>query len=208
MRLYGMRTSQKFNIQSLRRSNVPSTNIEMINLGQPLLSVDTRVVAEVDMKVGDYTIAAQPGTARKLTVTHAKQDELDTLGTIEITGTNMLDEVITEVIVPEEDDVVITEKIFKSVTKVEGKGWVIDGVTGTADKIKVGIDDMLGIPIKLESTHQILFAMLGTAIIPIDQFDNGLLGNLGECGIDVSGATYDGTKWLYLLASYNEIYVS
>lgn len=213
MRLFGIRTSQALSVDdlkadTLRKRGTPFTRLELKDLGDPIVKTVNRIVAQTDMKVGDYTIAAQPDVPRKLYVTHDKEDELDTLGTIVIEGTNILDEPISETIVPEEDDVVVTENIFKSVTKVTGVGWVIDDVTGSEDQIQVGVEDMIGIPVDLEDYHQIIFAMLGTAIIPPEDLDDIRLGLMPNAGIDASGATYDGTKTLRVLVAFNRDYVS
>jgi len=209
MRLYGINIAKEMDIQRFRKGAepVPATKLQMIDLGQPILAAVDRVVTATNMKVGDYTIAAQPVTPRRLTVTHALDGALDTLGHIVIEGTDILDKDISEIVVPEEDDTVITEKIFKSVTKVTGVDWVEDAPTDE-DQISVGVDDMLGVHIDLLDIEQVLFALLGTEIIVPSAFDEYQLGKLPDAGIDVSGATYDGTKRLYLLAYYNDIYVS
>lgn len=208
MRLFGIRTSQALNVEDLRKDGMPFTRLELKDLGDPIVKTANRIVAVTDMKVGDYTIAAQPDVPRKLTVTHAKADELDTLGTVVIHGTNILDKVISETIVPEEDDVVTTVNIFKSVTKVTGVGWVIDGVTGSEDQIQVGVDDMIGIPVDLEDSHQIIFAMLGTEIIPPEDLDDSQIELMPNAGIDVNSATYDGTKTLRILVAFTNDYTS
>lgn len=205
MRLYGVDIAKRMNIESLRKDGMPFTQLEMKNLGDPIAETDDHIVAEADMKVGDYTVAASPDVPRKVNVTHATSVSTDTLGTITIEGTNILDEVISETVVPVADDVVITDNIFKTVTKVTGADWVIDD---TADKIKVGVDDMIGVPVDLESSHQIIFAMLGTAIIAPDDIDDGQAELMPNAGIDVNTATYDGAKTLRVLVAFNRDYTS
>ena len=208
MRLYGKWVANKFAVEQFRKGTVPrpANRLQFIDLGQPRLSEVARVVAADDMRVGAYTVANQPEVPRRLTVTHAVAVGVDTLGYIEIEGTNILDDTIVETIIPEEDDTVITENIFKSVTRIEGFDWVIGAAN--EDQLSVGLDDLLGIPISLEGYEQLIFAMLGTEIISPDAFDAYVVDDLPNAAIDVSGATYDGTKRLYLLAYYNEIYVS
>lgn len=210
MRLYGINIAKEMDIQTLRKGEepVPATKLQMIHLGDPIVLTDDRIVAEADMQVGEYTVAASPDVPRTLTVEHSQEDELDELGYIEITGDNILDEEITETVVPEANDIVETENIFKTVTKVEGFDWAIDTATGTEDILKVGVGNMLGIPIDVKDADQFIFALLGTEIIPASAFDGYQAYELPHAAIDVSGATYDGSKTLYLLAYYNYIYQS
>ena len=207
MRLYGIDIAKRMNIESLRKDGMPFTYLEMKNLGAPVASSNNRIVAVTDMKVGDYTIAAQPGVPRPITITHATDTVTDTLGTITIEGTNILDEVISETLVPTADDTIATEQLFKTVTKVTGAGWVISAPTDE-DQIQLGVDDMIGVPVDLESSHQIIFAMLGTAIIAPEDIDDGQVELMPNAGIDVNTATYDGAKTLRVLVAFNRDYTS
>ena len=92
------------------------------------------------MKVGTYTIAnASPvwGGGALITVTHAQVGGVtDTLGTIDIVGTGITGNALTETITPLSGTVATGTKIFRTVTSVTGVGWVID--TGN-DTITVGV---------------------------------------------------------------------
>lgn len=211
MKLYGIRSSDALNVKDLKASDnfqktgIPYTYIEMLKVGAPKVKTDDHIVAEADMKVGEYTIANQPDVPCKLNITHAVQVDVDDLGTIEITGTNVLDEEIMEVITPVEADEVITENIFKTVTKVEGKDWVVDD---TADKIKVGVDNLIGLNIDIDDSAQIIYAVLGTEIIAPEDIDTIVVGKMPTAAIDVNTATYDGTKVLYVFATFDNKHVS
>lgn len=117
--------------------------------GSPVAADADRVVAAEDMKVGAYTIAnATPagGIALNLTVTHLKDGaNLDTVGTIDIVGTDIDDQVLLETITPSDDATVAGTQAFKTVTSVTGVGWVISGA-GVADTLTVGFGELIGLP--------------------------------------------------------------
>lgn len=100
-----------------------------------------RFVTSTNMKVGAYTVAnaaAADGFARLVTVTHTEVGGgVDTLGTITVTGTDLLGAVISEVITPVASSTATGKVPFKTVTGVVGAGWVIG--TGN-DTIVVGHD--------------------------------------------------------------------
>jgi hypothetical protein len=96
-----------------------------------------KVVATTDMANGVYSIAAQPATPAKITVTRTVAGSADTPGIITITGTDSGDDAITEDIVPGATGVTVSgNKTFKTVSLVVGSGWTSDG---TADTITVGV---------------------------------------------------------------------
>jgi hypothetical protein len=96
------------------------------------------------MKVGTYTIANQPYCPQLITVTATASGTADTMGTITITGTDIFDTVITDVIAPVAGSTVTGTKYFKTVTSVVGAGWVIDVGSGN-DTIVVGVPQSGGI---------------------------------------------------------------
>lgn len=123
----------------------------------PTADVD-RIVVSADMIVGAYTIAqASPvtGIALNVTVTVTQSVEDDTEGTLDLVGTDINDQVITETLTPLIGSTVQGTKAFKTVTSVTGVGWVTGG---TADKITVGFGDLIGLPDKLEN-NTVLFAL-------------------------------------------------
>jgi len=103
-------------------------------------------VTTTDMIVGAYTIAnAAPtgGGARNVTVTVTQDIEDDTEGTLDIVGTDIDDQVLTETLTPLIGSTVQGTRAFKTVTSATGVGWVTGG---TADNITVGFGDLIGLP--------------------------------------------------------------
>lgn len=105
-------------------------------------AVTNRFVTSANMKVGAYTVAnsgAMPTAgARHVTVTATAGDTADTMGTIEVVGTDLAGNTISETLAPVAGSTVTGTKWFKTVTSVTGAGWVIDGAEGTNDTIVVG----------------------------------------------------------------------
>jgi len=101
-------------------------------------AITNRIVASANMKVGAYTVAAQPLTPGKLTIATAANGAADTMGTITITGTGTDDNLLIEEVVPVTNATVTTDGIFKTVLTVVGAGWVISAgndtiMVGTAE---------------------------------------------------------------------------
>jgi len=121
------------------------------------LDVD-RIVVSANMKVGAYTIAVGAplgGGARNVTVTHTAVGLVDTLGTITVTGTDLNNAALTEMITPLDGVTVQGTKAFKTVTDVTGADWVI--AEGN-DTITVGFGDLIGLPDKL-ACNSVLYAI-------------------------------------------------
>jgi hypothetical protein len=96
-----------------------------------------KVVTSTNMKVGTYTVAAQPVSLARISVTTTVVDTADTQGTVTITGTDISGATQSEQVTPVSGSTVYTTAIFKTVTSVVGAGWVIsDG----NDTITVGVD--------------------------------------------------------------------
>ncbi len=111
----------------------------------PTLDVD-RIVTVTDMIVGAYTIAeASPvgGGAMNVTVTVTEDTEPDTLGTIDIVGTDIDDQVLLETITPVAGATIQGTQAFKTVVSVTGVDWITGG---NADNITVGFGDLIGLP--------------------------------------------------------------
>ena len=107
--------------------------------GGSLFEADAdRIVASADMKVGAYTIAAQPEVPTTLTVTVAATDTADTLGTVTFTGLDTNDKPISETVTPI-IGTVTTTKTFKYLFAVTGAGWAVDEAEGNEDLITVGV---------------------------------------------------------------------
>ncbi len=102
-----------------------------------------------DMQVGEYTLIANEPTgdfARNVTVTHAINTNVDTLGTIEVTGVDLLGVEYTETIIPVADSTVQGVWAFVEIISIVGVGWVIDGIGGNEDQISFGWGDVIGLP--------------------------------------------------------------
>jgi hypothetical protein len=109
-----------------------------LNIGAATPAVANRFVVSTNMKVGAYALAnttmPTAGT-RRITVTHTAVTGTDTLGTIDVVGTDRTGAVISESIVPIANSVATSTKWFQTVTSVTGAGWVIN--TGN-DTLVVG----------------------------------------------------------------------
>jgi hypothetical protein len=101
-------------------------------------AITDRIVNSANMKVGSYTVAAQPLIESKLTVAVAASGAADTMGTITISGVSG-GIPISEVVVPVADSSVSTVNKFSHVYSVVGAGWVIDEGN---DTIMVGVAEV------------------------------------------------------------------
>ena len=104
-------------------------------------AVDDRFLNSTNAKVGAYTLdenTAAPEGAHHVTVTWTAGDTPDTEGTVDIVGTDLSGNVITETITPVTGTTVAGTKWFASVTSATGVGWVIDAVEVTNDTIEIG----------------------------------------------------------------------
>ena len=112
------------------------SQIEFLDIYNEPADVDF-IVASANMKVGTYTIANQPTSAKRISVTHTAVGNTDTLGTITIAGT-VAGVATTEVITPVANSTVYGNKFFDAngLTSITGALWVTNG---TADLIKVGV---------------------------------------------------------------------
>ena len=170
-----------------------------IDLGKPVVADVDRYVTSANMKVGAYTIAAQPDVPRNITVTNATGGgAADTLGTITITGTNILDEEITEVITPAAASAVAGTKAFKTITSIVGADWVIDT---TADTITVGCGDELGLPFALTKALDAPFGVLGGTMLACATTVTDPPTVEGTT-IDMNAGTYDGAKEAQVLVRH------
>ena len=130
----------------------------MYDAGSPVVADVDRIVTTTDMIVGAYTIAnATPagGGAMNVTVTVTQDIEDDTEGTLDIVGTDIDDQVLTETLTPLIGSTIQGTRAFKTVTSVTGVGWVTGG---TADDITVGFGELIGLP-DLCVNNTVLFAV-------------------------------------------------
>jgi len=161
-----------------------------VYLGKPIVATANNIVTIANMKNGAYTIAAQPDVPRNITVTHATVAVgVDTVGTITIVGTDVFNNVITDIIIPAEADIQFGTKAFKTITSITGAGWVI---AGGNDTITVGVGAALGLPFAISAVLDVVFGVVGTAIVqPIVTASSTQVAN---CTVSLAVGTYDGTK--------------
>jgi hypothetical protein len=100
-----------------------------------------RFLNSVDMLAGPYTldqttIAADAG-ARHVTIEHTLGGNVDTLGTVDLVGTDLSGNVITETVTPVDSTTVASTQWFKTLTSATGVGWVVS-VDTTEDTIEIG----------------------------------------------------------------------
>jgi hypothetical protein len=99
---------------------------------------DDKIVASANMKVGAYTIAAQPTAPSILGVLATAVGTADTMGTLVVVGTSPSGIAQSETVIPIAGTTVNTVYAYASVTSITGAGWVIDAGSGN-DTIKVGV---------------------------------------------------------------------
>lgn len=115
---------------------------------------DNKIVTTVDMKVGAYTIAAQPTAPAIISVTVTTVDVADTMGTITFVGTDGSGAAQTEVVIPVSGSTVYTTQEFKTITSATGADWVIGG--SGADTIIIGVASTIAGPGYYFSSIQVL----------------------------------------------------
>ena len=186
-------------------TDCPNSGVENIllrpviyNAGSPaILDVDRIVVSE-DMLVGAYTIAATTpagGGARNVTVTHADDGNVDTLGTIDIVGTDIDDQVLLETITPLDSATAQGVGAFKTVTSVTGVDWIINTV---ADTLEVGFGDLIGLPDLLphNTVLFVIFNAIREAVAPTVANSTTVLA---ENTVDLNSALDGSVVWIYYL---------
>jgi hypothetical protein len=77
------------------------------------------------MKVGAYTIAAQPTAPTRVSVAVTAAGAEDTLGRIIVVGLDVRGYSVTDSIVPVAGSTVLGTVYFASITSITGTGWVI-----------------------------------------------------------------------------------
>jgi len=166
---------------------------QLVDFGTPVLADVDNIVASANMKVGSYTIAAQPDVPRNITVSHTiVATGTDTLGIITVTGTDVNGQVISEAITPLAGTIASGVKAFKTITSVVGYGWVI---AGGNDTITVGVGACLGMPFIVPVATNVAYAIVGTSITTPT-----VVVNATEISKNtVSTATYDGSKRVFAM---------
>jgi len=98
---------------------------------------DDKVVTFTNMKVGVYTVAAQPTASCLISVLATAVGTADTMGTLAVVG-SLAGVAATESIVPIAGTTVYSANEYDTITSITGAGWVIDAGSGN-DTIKIGV---------------------------------------------------------------------
>ncbi len=176
-----------------------ATGIVAYNLGAPEVEDTDSIVADGNMKNGSYTIAGQPDVPRTISMTVTKETANDTMGTVTITGTDALDQSITEEVTPNNGDTssgyTESTKAFKTVESIVGEGWEMATAN---DQIQFGYGKKIGLPIALSTIDNVLLCLLDRDV-QAHTPAVGDPGSVAETVIDASAGTYDGTKVMQVM---------
>ena len=115
---------------------------------QPVVGDINRILESVVMAVGAYTLyntTPAGGIALNVTVTVTQDTEDDTEGTLDIVGTDIDDQVLTETLTPVIGSTVQGTRAFKTVTSATSVGWVV-GAGVNYDTIEIGFGELIGLP--------------------------------------------------------------
>jgi len=185
-------------------SNAAATALKLArfwDLGAPIAKDDNRIVVSANMKVGTYTIAAQPDVARSITIKHTTVGGVaDTLGTITVAGCDIAGNTITWVATPEAGVEIESVLAFSTISSITGAGWVRDAGAGTEDTIIIGVGNKLGLLATALAADIKLGFLDSTGVKPVTAGDNPL--TLAGFTVDLSDGTYDGTKKASVIAMY------
>jgi len=132
----------------------------------PAAKVADRYFASAAMHNGAYAVAngglPGDGLAHNVTCVQTAVDAEDTNGTLTVTGVDLEDKPISEVITPNAGATVEGAMAFKRVDSITGAGWVAGGGD---DTIVIGFGDVIGLPHRLQGTQDILLAAFDTAVL-------------------------------------------
>lgn len=173
------------------------------HLGAANAADDNYFLISVNMAVGAYTLdETVPPTegARHVTLTHSTNGSADTLGTVELVGTDLSGQTITETLTPSAGGVVTSTAWFRTLTSATGVGWVTDG---TADDIELGygadicvldgVGRLEAIIVNTTAAATIVVADSGGTIatlaasIPVGHYEYGL--DVSNLTLDLNGAS-------------------
>ena len=172
-------------------------SVVAFNLGKPAVLDDDLYVTSADMANGAYTLAdTAPDMARNIRITITQQGSAnDTHGTVTIVGKDILGNDIEEVIEPDANTTTDGEKAFASISSITQAGWEMDT---TADKIKIGTGNAIGLPVALSTTDNILLCTLNRSV-QSHTASVGDPGSVAETTVDASAGTYNASKVMQVL---------
>ena len=178
MSLYPFNT----NLAREAQSDVPTVRTNLMSvvrraLGSPTVDdPDFLVAAATAMKVGAYTLLHTTlDVPRNVTVTQAiVAAGADTMGTIDIVGTDIDGQSLLETITPVGDSLVAGTKAFKTIVSITGVGWVI---AGGNDTLQIGVGGLIGLPDKAPANTVLLATLNGVreATAPTVTFSDTVL---------------------------------
>ena len=157
-------------------------------LGTPVVAAANRLVAILDpVASGTLTIIAQPDVPRNVTITITDAND-SASGKVVLTGKDVQNRTITDTFNFGGGTKVFTStKIYATLTTA-----VVSGVAGAAsgDTIQVGIGNVIGLPSDISATTAVTYSSLNSVPVTPDAIAVGQ----STSGVNVSGATYNGTK--------------
>jgi len=167
------------------------------DLGAPALAATDTIVANVAPTTGTQalTVQAQPDTPRNITVTLTDANSSITGGTCTVVGLDPQGRAVTEVLNFASAKTLTGTKIFKSVTSATVAGITGTITGGSADMIKVGCGNVIGLANDIVNTSAVKHVQFANARIASPT----LAAGKSTSGVDVSGSTYDGSKRLSVI---------
>jgi hypothetical protein len=160
---------------------------------------DNYLVTTTAMKVGAYTVAAQPKGSHVVTVKSSAVGTADTQGTVVVVGKDSDGKVITETLTPVAGSTVTGSLGFEEITSITGAGWVIDVGAGN-DTIIVGVGAIK------PPTGKYIFAIapVTDTVLAANTFVSGSLGpDLTGLTALVAGQVYYG-RWATITLTSGE----
>jgi hypothetical protein len=150
----------------------------MYDAGSPATLDADYFFASAAMHLGAYTLlqTSMPGAiARNVTVGHTATSTVDTLGTIDIVGTDLNGDALTESITPLNGTTAQGTKCFRTISSITGTLW---SVVAGADLVVIGYGDLIGLPDKLAWNSVLLavFNAVREATAPTVTFSSTVLG--------------------------------
>lgn len=126
-------------------------------LGSPALGTTNAVLGDTAMASGATTLVTtgitQPDVPRAVSITG---NGAAVTGNVTITGTNIVGDVITEVIALAGAATVLGTKAFKTITSILLPPWAV----ANTERVRVGLTARLGLPVAI-SRDSIVAAFLG-----------------------------------------------
>lgn len=166
-------------------------NTVMYDAGSPATLDADYFFASAAMHNGAYTLlkTSMPSGARNITIGHTATSTVDTLGTIEVVGTDLNGDAMTETITPLNGTTASGLKCFATVTSITGSGWTVNS---GADLVVIGYGDLIGLPDKLPH-NSVLFAVFNgvrESTAPTVTFSSTVLGlNTVDLNSALNGST-------------------